>query len=207
MPEGAETMPCVVPGCEGTWLYIPGMRLRDAAYGELSPDRMCDRHREERGFAAAAAPEPHEVEVTAADLAVDEAERGPHEDHDPGPITSTTTIPSPQPTELRGSDPEPTEYEPAEPEPSVGVPVDPDPGVPVQMPCPRRPDGRVDRGPRGVQGSARARTPGTHAPSHSALPLGDSRSRSASSSRSVRPSSPAPQVLHRGAGACKVPRP
>lgn len=71
IPEGAETMPCVVPGCEGTWLYIPGMRLRETAYGELSPERMCDAHRLERGFAAASPHEAAEVEVTAADLAVD----------------------------------------------------------------------------------------------------------------------------------------
>jgi len=73
-------MPCVVPGCEGTWLYIPGMRLRETAYGELSPERMCDPHRLERGFAAAGPHEAPEVEVTAADLAVDEVSED-HEDH------------------------------------------------------------------------------------------------------------------------------
>ena len=80
IPEGAETMPCVVPGCEGTWLYIPGMRLRDTAYGELSPERMCDSHRVERGFAAAGPPEAPEVEVTAADLAADEV--SDHDEHE-----------------------------------------------------------------------------------------------------------------------------
>ncbi len=93
VPEGAETMPCVVPGCEGTWLYVPGMRLKDTAYGELSTDRMCDAHRQERGLAAAAPPEVAEVEVTAADLAVDEpdpddvvdgAEAGETDHEDPG---------------------------------------------------------------------------------------------------------------------------
>ena len=83
IPEGAETMPCVVPGCEGTWLYIPGMRLRETAYGELSPERMCDAHRVERGFAAASPHEAVEVEVTAADLAADEVHEHDHDhDHD-----------------------------------------------------------------------------------------------------------------------------
>ena len=74
VPEGAETMPCVIPGCEGTWLYIPGMRLQETSEGELSPDRMCDAHRAERGLSSAGHPETHEVEVTEADLAVDEVD-------------------------------------------------------------------------------------------------------------------------------------
>ncbi len=82
IPEGAETMPCVVPGCAGTWLYIPGMRLRDTAYGELSPERMCDPHRVERGFTAAGPHEVPEVEVTAADLAADEVSDHDEHEHD-----------------------------------------------------------------------------------------------------------------------------
>ena len=124
VPEGAETMPCVIPGCEGTWLYIPGMRLRDTAYGELAPDRMCDRHREERGFAAAAPPEVHEVEVTAADLAVDEAGDDPAEDHDHDLAIAEDPTPEAEPldegSEHSGEAPD---------EVSDEVPVDPDPGA------------------------------------------------------------------------------
>lgn len=85
VPEGAETMPCVVPGCEGTWLFIPGMRLRETPYGELAPDRMCTRHRQERGLAVDPSAEVPEVEVTAADLEhePEEAEDDEHEhEHD-----------------------------------------------------------------------------------------------------------------------------
>lgn len=82
VPEGAETMPCVVPGCEGTWLFIPGMRLRETPYGELAPDRMCTRHRQERGFAVDPAAEVPEVEVTAADLVAEEAEEVEDEEHE-----------------------------------------------------------------------------------------------------------------------------
>ena len=74
VPEGAETMPCVVPGCTGTWLYVPGMRLRETPYGELAPDRMCEAHRSERGFAVEPAAEVPEVEVTAADLEAEESD-------------------------------------------------------------------------------------------------------------------------------------
>lgn len=77
VPEGAEIMPCVVPGCDGTWVYIPGMKLRDAPYGELSTDRMCPKDRRERGLDGG---EAH-VEVTAADLEPDPADEA-HDDHD-----------------------------------------------------------------------------------------------------------------------------
>ncbi len=79
VPEGAETMPCVVPGCQGTWLFIPGMRLRETPYGELAPDRMCADHRQERGLAVDPAEVP-EVEVTAADLE-HEPEEADDEEH------------------------------------------------------------------------------------------------------------------------------
>ena len=97
IPEGAETMPCVVPGCEGTWLYIPGMRLRETAYGELSPERMCDPHRVERGFAAAGPHEAPEVEVTAADLATDEVSDHDHEEHEhePDPVDDAAAASDP----------------------------------------------------------------------------------------------------------------
>jgi len=129
VPEGAETMPCVVSGCEGTWLYIPGMRLRETAYGELAPDRMCDRHREERGFAAAAPPEVHEVEVTAADLAVDETGDDPGDDHDLA-ITDDPTPEADHHEEASEAIDDPGEAVEAEhAEVSAEVPVDPDPGA------------------------------------------------------------------------------
>ncbi len=86
VPEGAETMPCVVPGCESTWLFIPGMRLRETPYGELAPDRMCANHRQERGLPVDPVAEVPEVEVTAADLEhepeeTDEDEHE-HDEHD-----------------------------------------------------------------------------------------------------------------------------
>ena len=129
VPEGAETMPCVVPGCEGTWLYIPGMRLRDTAYGELAPDRMCDRHREERGFAAAAPPEVHEVEVTEADLAVDEAGEDPAHDHDHDHDHDLAVVDDPTPEAEHLDEGSEHSGEAEQIEVSAGVPVDPDPGA------------------------------------------------------------------------------
>lgn len=70
VPEGAEIMPCVVPACDGTWVYIPGMKLRETTYGELSTDRMCPKCRRERGLDGGDVP----VEVTAADLDPDPAD-------------------------------------------------------------------------------------------------------------------------------------
>ncbi len=68
--EGAETMPCIMPGCDGTWMYIPGMRLRDVPYGVLAPDRMCDSHRAEHGLSPATV----EIEdISPADLEHDDA--------------------------------------------------------------------------------------------------------------------------------------
>ena len=52
LPPGAELMPCVVPGCEDRWVFVPGMTLASVPEGELAPDRMCDTHRAERGLPA-----------------------------------------------------------------------------------------------------------------------------------------------------------
>ena len=51
MPEGAEVMPCQVAGCEGSWVYIPGMKLSEADPDSDEPpvDRMCDDCRTQRG--------------------------------------------------------------------------------------------------------------------------------------------------------------
>jgi hypothetical protein len=51
MPEGAEVMPCMVAGCEGSWVYAPSMRLSAADPDAAEPplDRMCDDCRVQRG--------------------------------------------------------------------------------------------------------------------------------------------------------------
>ena len=46
-PAGAEVMPCLVLGCEGLWYWLPGTQLEPCAPGELSPHRMCAKHRAE----------------------------------------------------------------------------------------------------------------------------------------------------------------
>lgn len=46
-----EVMPCVVVGCEGSWLYMPGMTLTPAADGQYPADRMCDDCRVKHGEA------------------------------------------------------------------------------------------------------------------------------------------------------------
>ncbi|TPV97281.1 MAG: hypothetical protein B7733_00335 [Myxococcales bacterium FL481] len=48
--QGGETMPCVVVGCKGSWVYTPGMSLTPAVDGEYPPDRMCNDCRIERGL-------------------------------------------------------------------------------------------------------------------------------------------------------------
>ena len=51
LPEGAELMPCVVPGCSGTWVFFEGQRLSGGEVDAdgLPLDRMCLEHRRERG--------------------------------------------------------------------------------------------------------------------------------------------------------------
>ncbi len=79
MPEGAEVMPCMVPGCEGSWVYVPGMRLSpsDPDAAEPPVDRMCDDCRTQRGEPGrdprrAAADEPAAAEPTLDEPAADE---------------------------------------------------------------------------------------------------------------------------------------
>ncbi|MDC0675649.1 hypothetical protein [Nannocystis radixulma] len=99
LPEGAEIMPCVVPACDGTWVYMPGQRLMHVPDGELAPDRMCLKCKRERGLAppeeAAAEPaaelevSPEDTEVPDDDgdeLLADDPEPAAHDDaaHDDG---------------------------------------------------------------------------------------------------------------------------
>lgn len=77
LPEGAEIMPCVVPACDGTWVYLPGQKLMQVPDGELAPDRMCLKCRRERGFATPeelAAAEAVELEVSPEDTEVPDDE-------------------------------------------------------------------------------------------------------------------------------------
>ncbi len=55
---GTQTMPCVTPGCAGTWAWAPGTRLRPATEGDRPTDRMCPacRARAERPPPAATRP-------------------------------------------------------------------------------------------------------------------------------------------------------
>ena len=44
----AEIMPCIVPACEGTWIWKPGMKIAPCNDGDEPTDRMCESHRAER---------------------------------------------------------------------------------------------------------------------------------------------------------------
>jgi hypothetical protein len=74
LPEGSEVMPCQVSGCEGSWVYMPGMKLSSADPDAEEPpdDRMCDDCREQRGVGGRdprrmASETPSEPEASAAD--------------------------------------------------------------------------------------------------------------------------------------------
>ena len=73
LPEGAEVMPCVVPGCTSTWVWFPGQRLGDRKDDQgLEIDKMCLAHRHERGFDLEVAG-ADELTVTAEELSEDDA--------------------------------------------------------------------------------------------------------------------------------------
>lgn len=46
---GYETMPCVVPQCDGIWHYAPSMEIGPCNDGDQPLDRMCNACRTERG--------------------------------------------------------------------------------------------------------------------------------------------------------------
>jgi hypothetical protein len=69
-PHGAQTMPCVVLGCTGTWLWHPKMNIQPASPNDPAPiDRLCDEHRVERGAS------PRAVESKQNDVAEPTAEQ------------------------------------------------------------------------------------------------------------------------------------
>ncbi len=51
IPAGSEIMPCLVSGCSGTWVYMPGMKLSSTnpEASEAPADRICDDCRSLRG--------------------------------------------------------------------------------------------------------------------------------------------------------------
>ncbi len=68
LPEGAELMPCVVPGCTGTWVFFPGQRLAGEVDADGLPlDRMCLEHRRERGDAGESVEAEAEAEAETKD--------------------------------------------------------------------------------------------------------------------------------------------
>ncbi|MBC8073492.1 MAG: hypothetical protein IAG13_34545 [Deltaproteobacteria bacterium] len=100
---GAETMPCIVPLCDGIWHYAPSMSIGPADDGDLPLDRMCDRCRTERGAGARQQPvaTPHDETTADASAADDIAED--HEaplvdrstnEHEDGPNPSDPSEPS-----------------------------------------------------------------------------------------------------------------
>lgn len=71
--EGSvEIMPCIVVGCDGTWLWHEGMDIAPARDGDEPLDRMCNAHRvgrgaEERATIAIAAPSEAAPEAPPAE--------------------------------------------------------------------------------------------------------------------------------------------
>lgn len=75
--SGIETMPCVVPLCEGIWHYAVGMTIAPCNDGDQPLDRMCNDCRTQRGATARAVPQPVEpAHDDAADLAERDADDG-----------------------------------------------------------------------------------------------------------------------------------
>ncbi|WP_096330941.1 hypothetical protein [Nannocystis exedens] len=108
LPEGAEIMPCVVPACGGTWVYMPGQKLMHVPDGELAPDRMCLKCKRERGLA----PPEEPAAEPAAELEISpEDTEAPEDDGD----------------ELLADDPEPAAHDDGAPDdgaPDDGAPDD-----------------------------------------------------------------------------------
>jgi hypothetical protein len=62
----AEIMPCVVPGCERSWIWRPGMKIAPCNDGDQPVDRMCNAHRAEQE-ASASEDRPEGDEPTPGD--------------------------------------------------------------------------------------------------------------------------------------------
>ncbi len=91
--EGAETMPCVVPLCDGIWHYVVGMSIAPANDGDHPVDRMCDRCRAERGEAPRPTPrvssndDARTLEPDEPDDASTHVETSPETSPEPSPET------------------------------------------------------------------------------------------------------------------------
>lgn len=73
--SGIETMPCVVPLCDGIWHYAVGMTIAPCNDGDQPLDRMCNDCRTQRGASPRAVPQP--IELSHEELADDLADRDP----------------------------------------------------------------------------------------------------------------------------------
>ncbi len=76
LPVDVEIMPCVVPGCGGTWTYVPGTALSQLAEGELPLDRLCESCREQRQRSAGEPTMQSEGESVAASEQTNTDSRG-----------------------------------------------------------------------------------------------------------------------------------
>jgi hypothetical protein len=63
----AEIMPCIVPGCERSWIWRPGMKVAPCNDGDQPVDRMCGAHRGELE-----GPPPASQDDRSAEVEVDE---------------------------------------------------------------------------------------------------------------------------------------
>ncbi len=80
LPEGSETMPCAQQGCEGTWIYSPGMHLGPLTEGEPPVDRLCDACRGKRSLPGRDPKEPTVGAETEEGLSAPLKPSGPSSD-------------------------------------------------------------------------------------------------------------------------------
>ena len=114
LPEGSEVMPCGSAGCEGTWIYVPGMELQNAEGDEVPPDRMCDKCRGERGLPGRGVVVQSPEAVAAAEASAPETPANQAEAANEGESAAPAQVEaSPEPA--AESAPEPTAEAAAEP--------------------------------------------------------------------------------------------
>lgn len=71
--SGVDTMPCVVPLCEGIWHYAVGMTIAPCNDGDQPLDRMCNDCRTQRNASPRAVPQA--IELSPEDLSDDLSDR------------------------------------------------------------------------------------------------------------------------------------
>jgi len=90
---GYETMPCIVPQCEGIWHYAPSMEIGPCNDGDRPLDRMCNACRTERG-AEPRTPVRAEIDDDTTDTSTtDEPSDVPDDSNDTTPETPETSDP------------------------------------------------------------------------------------------------------------------